>query len=251
MHSDKQDQVIKKLYQQRKASIELPSVSLLDNKAIHSSAVNNNDRGVSWGKLLIILFGGGVASFSLFAVMSYLVSSPKPRQTIQQNTVNYEQIEYQESDLDELSKQAVQKELDSIINELPELPKETVIYRSLSNAEQSTQQNIEYSIDDASFVTVINKVNVELNHQVVPEYPVSAIIEQQQGQVSLSYQIKDNGKVSNIHVTSSEGSRLFEKSAIKALSEWQYSIDSLETIIDTDKHYDIIFEFSLPPLKDK
>ncbi len=256
MNSDEQDQAINQLYQQRKASLDVPEMNLLKmNVQEHSPVASKatSDSRFSLTKLFIILLGGGFASFSLFAVMSYLTKAPTADNIVHENIVHYEQVEYEHDDLSELTQQAVNKELENIDAKLPTPPKTTDIARPSIIIEQDNLTKVEYSIDASAFVTVINEtaIHLSINHQVAPKYPKSAIIEQQQGYVRLSYNVDANGKVLDIELIERKGPQAFATSAIKALSQWRYNITDVEKNIEADTNYQIMFKFVLPKNAEK
>jgi len=254
MNSDEQDQAINQLYQQRKASLDVPEINLLKmnvNKHSPVASKATRDSRFSFTKLFILLLGGGFASFSLFAVMSYLTKATTAVSIVHENTVHYEQIEYDNDDLSELTQQAVNKELENIEAKLPTPPKTSDIARPSIIIEQDNLTKVEYSIDASAFVTVINEtaINLSISYQITPKYPKLAIIEQQQGYVRLSYNVDVNGKVLDIELIERKGAQAFEASAIKALSQWRYDITDVKKHIESDTNYQIMFKFVLPKNK--
>lgn len=62
-----------------------------------------------------------------------------------------------------------------------------------------------------------------IEHKVEPNYPLHAINQQKQGCTVLQYFINSTGNPVNIEVLASHPVGFFERSAITALSSWQYS----------------------------
>ncbi|MEW6982707.1 TonB family protein [Colwelliaceae bacterium 6471] len=66
-------------------------------------------------------------------------------------------------------------------------------------------------------------------YRIEPKYPEQAIADQIEGSVLLSFDIDDMGKVQNVEVVNAKPSKIFNRSAKVALSQWQYSAPSSMT----------------------
>jgi len=76
----------------------------------------------------------------------------------------------------------------------------------------------------------------------MPKYSLNANRIHKQGEIQLSYQIDAKGRIKNITIDSSTVSRDLQRSAKKALSQWQYNPSDL---IDNVSHQ-VIFKFTQP-----
>lgn len=258
MKMDEQDELINSLYQQRKSSVVLPKVIInkqeINEQEHAEKTITTSHKTFSLGKLLIVILGGSCVSFSLFAFMSYLATSPVTPKSIQVEHVNHKEVEFEEEDLAALTKQAVAKELDNMASKLPALPQSNTVTSSVIQPDDITNEQVEYRIDNTTSTILVTQpiIGATLISQVVPEYPSSALINEQIGKVSLSYQLDNTGVVKNVTVVDTEGSHLFEKPAIKALSQWRYYVaddginnnesDNKEND-NSGKKYFVTFEF--------
>lgn len=86
----------------------------------------------------------------------------------------------------------------------------------VTNAENSDDIEIKRSLDYYEFhkAKSIKRVN--------PKYPSSSAAKGQEGWVELNFGVDEKGKVKDIVVIDSSGSRHFEKSAKKAVAKWRY-----------------------------
>ena len=58
--------------------------------------------------------------------------------------------------------------------------------------------------------------------QVAPEYPRGAERRSIEGQVTLNFDITDDGKVANVEVVDATPAGVFDKAAQKALEQWRF-----------------------------
>ena len=59
--------------------------------------------------------------------------------------------------------------------------------------------------------------------RIEPKYPIQAANDNQSGFVQLQFDISPSGAVSNVSVIKSSPEGVFDKSAVTALKQWQYS----------------------------
>ena len=236
MNTDKQDEVINQLYQQRKNAVIAPDIQFPKNasfKAEHSS----------WAKLLVALFGGSLASFGILAVISHLAISPVTVQPAQTETARHNPVEYQEDDLSKLQAEAVERAIDKFTLGLPQVPKTPERVSQHITAEYSEFPVIASAMLNDQLMLTIKQpaINISVSHKVLPEFPVAAMQNQRTGYVALSYQVSLQGRVENIRVIEGSAYRPFEQSAISALEQWHYVNN--KRINDDNYEYQIVFEF--------
>ncbi len=70
----------------------------------------------------------------------------------------------------------------------------------------------------------LGAVSLQPIFRVEPIYPMYAIKRGIEGWVSIEFAITMNGKVVNPKVTASDPPRIFEKTALKAISQWRYPL---------------------------
>lgn len=68
----------------------------------------------------------------------------------------------------------------------------------------------------------ISAATLRRTKTVAPVYPRSAVRREVEGEVSLEYTVDPNGQTSDIVVTSSTAGGVFDRSAIRAVSQWEY-----------------------------
>jgi TonB family protein len=57
--------------------------------------------------------------------------------------------------------------------------------------------------------------------------------------------VNNKGAVTDITVIHSTNSAIFNKSAIKALKQWQYDVNSLKIVTEAPIKHEVQFDFSL------
>ena len=254
MNADKADEVLNKLYQQRKNAVVAPD--------IHLPARNNDSKEKgTWARLTVALLGGGLASFGILAVISQLAKSPVPEHSPQPQITRNNPVEYQLDDLNELQAQAVEQALEKITKSLPEVPKTPE--RSINTLDSAIADfpTISSEMLNEHLILTIKQpaINLTLSYKVLPKFPNSALENQRSGFVKLSYQVTAQGTVDNIKLLDGSHYRVFQQSAINALAQWRYSAienmnkDNTNKDKATAEHlvkqkennteYEIVFEF--------
>lgn len=239
MKIDKQDEVIDKLYQQRKSSIIAPNVDLEAGKDFN----HTQPKRFSIIKCLVVLLGGGLASFGILAVISHLAKAPLVSIQVEPTFINSNVVEYEEGDLSELTAQAIETEIAKVTQQFPVLPKALRRDPVILKAQRVEGSKVEFYIEGKAFLLTSKQptLAIELTHKVMPEYPRKALINEKTGAVTLSYQVLTSGVVDNIKVINSSDYRLFDKSAVDALSQWEYLSNE-----HNNTTYQITFEFMKP-----
>lgn len=247
------DQEISQLYNQRKQAVTTPNINLqslmVENSVIkresNASAkqgnmrTSSNKRALPW---LVLL--GGTASFGILAVMSHLIA---PEQHPDDSFDN------QLSSTIHIAEQPIEPEAETDIIVPPLPPKPDVItpdsspnvsHEQWQTPSASATALAEVEMPDTQ-VTLPQLVEPTLQGKflpvakVMPEYPARAQQAKITGVVSLSYQINDNGKVESIELASPRADKLLERSAIKALKQWQFADEA------QGNKQQVVFEFSL------
>ncbi|MFV0448100.1 MAG: energy transducer TonB [Vibrio sp.] len=181
--------------------------------------------------MLRLLFATPIAaliSLSLFAFMAWMVDNgnqraPKTSQPLSFNMVMLEQ------------ENQVQRRQRSV-PEQPELPQPPP--QSPISQQQSTVANTQQlsSVPSLGLDTAINGISINAPtfgdfganqqamplHRVEPTYPARALQRGIEGYVVMSFTIDETGKPTDIQVLESEPKRVFERDAIRALSNWKY-----------------------------
>jgi protein TonB len=228
------DEEIASLYQQRKQQVIAPE--------IHLSALQKSKKSrYTLMQLLSILFLGGVASFSILAVISHF-SKQANLQTAPKSPTKLSVVEYQE----------ITPEDKFIAVVIPPLaPKQPYVVPAQSENEVALGANnrpetliVSLPIDvvTVSVTADIKPPTLSLVplYQEQPKYSVDAIRAQQSGTVKLAYSISPQGEVLNISTVESSVNRELNISARKALSKWRYRRG-----IYSEEGYEIIFDFTL------
>ncbi|WP_448245920.1 TonB family protein [Thalassotalea agariperforans] len=249
MNADKSDEVLNKLYQQRKSTVVAPDIHL---------PVRNSDRKAkgTWARLTVALLGGGLASFGILAVISQLAKSPVPEHSPQPPITRNNPVEYQPDDLNELQAQAVEQALEKITKSLPEVPKTPERTANTLDLAITDFPTISTEILNEHLILTIKQpaINLTLNYKVLPEFPNSALENQRSGFVKLSYQVTEQGTVENIKLLDGSHYRVFQQSAINALAQWRYTAkeasnkdkataEHLVKAKENNTEYEIVFEF--------
>lgn len=65
-------------------------------------------------------------------------------------------------------------------------------------------------------------IDIRPSTPVAPRFPIKAIRAKQEGWVLLKFDIEESGDVVNAEVTESSPEGVFEKAAIRAISEWKF-----------------------------
>lgn len=237
MQDENDDKRLTALYQKRKKSISAPEITFPQEYAKTRSYQ-------SWEKLIVALLGGCFASFSIFAIISHLSHSnmpPAPKVvTVKQKTT----IEFEHEDLSDLTTQAVENEIEKI--------KKTALINSTQRPAPHTKTlsplKVEAPIISETLLTnelllqiKQPELKLQITHKVMPTLGKYKNISNSTGIVKLSYQVDLTGQVSNIKIVASSANKRVEKSAINALSQWQYI-----GVVDNETTMEIIFDFKRP-----
>lgn len=242
--SSQHDEQIERLFQKRKQSIVAPEIHIPE-KTVTIRPIKSNILG-----LLVAFIGGGVASFGILAVVSHLAQLPKETQIAGQQITNKTAIDFAKDDDGELTQQAVEKVVQAAKQDLlTPKPVSKPVPKRVAMVEKSYHIAIDKNLTGGmveQYMLAIKQpeLNVEISHQVMPEYPYHALVAGQEGYVKLAYSISSQGQVSNVQVIESKGSNVFEKSAQEALSQWRYF--SSVNNVNREQQAQVVFEFSLP-----
>ena len=231
MKDEQFDKEITTLYQQRKAQIIAPKVTLSEpSTKVKYSAF----------KVLSIFIFGGIASFGIMAIVSHLAKKPEKLQQTQYTKHQMEIVDI-----------ASKEKNDEIIVPKPELPtkpekpvvqiKNELLVPLNSKAHANNVDHFELNM-----VQVVNlpqlkepKFFVKPVYKVMPKYTSNTLNGTQSAAVRLRYEIDESGNVKNIDVISNNASRELQRSAKKALAKWKYNPDD-----NVQRNYEIIFEFN-------
>ena len=233
MSRDNFDKEVAQLYQQRKQQIVAPEIKLQQEPSIHK---------YSPLKLLILFLAGGMASFGIMAIISHL-------STNQSKTID-PKINSQTIKLIELTPNKPTEKTIATSKPLPPLPivnspETPLILPVQAKANNHVIKPAKISVALMQVVTVPQltepKLVIEPIYKVLPEYPLDARINNQTGEIKLSYQIDSTGKVSHINIVSSSVEKVLQRSAKKALAKWQYKPNT-----QLSGPHEIIFKFTTP-----
>lgn len=78
-----------------------------------------------------------------------------------------------------------------------------------------------------------------------PTYPIHAVRNRIEGYVQMSFDINENGEPVNIHVLKSVPEHIFDKAAIKALSNWKYAPKAENGVAVMQKNLQVQLDFKL------
>jgi len=239
MSNESFEQELSTLFEQRKAALKVPEVSLEEPKK--QSRPEN-----IWVKLISILSVAGGMSFGVFAVISYLLPVEEiDHQTVDYHTpITWDDISIVENDGPELK-----------VNITPSLPPEPRVARPQPpsvKSEVAPQQlsvvadapNVVVPEQQVVVLDVVSKPETlpKLRYKVMPKYPTEAIRDAVEGTVTLSYRLDSQGNVVDIKSLSSGVPFILTKSARRALTQWRYASGTIANA----QPLTVSFEFSLP-----
>ena len=248
MEANNHDKAIKELYQQRKQAVIAPNIDLteeiLNERKNNEREINLrkiNCRKSSWHTLVIALLGGSLASFGILAVISHLAKAPTPDMPTDIIVKQGTEVEIKRDNLSELTAQAVALELNKIKQGLPELAKTPEYSNAILPAEPHQLPQVKHELLAEQLLLQVKQreLNIKLRYQVMPS--ISPNQEVATGSVKLSYQVNQLGQVNNIKLLESSAPKSLQKSAIKALSQWQYINNETQ-----EKEYEVQFDFTKP-----
>ncbi len=232
MSTDKFDNEITRLYQQRKQQFIAPQIKLQHEP-------NNNK--YSPFKLLVLLLSGGLASFGIMAVISHL-------STNQTNTtapvINQHTIEF----IELTSNKVTEKTLPAIKPLPPKPAVNTPVTPLILPAQVNTKKHDiipkKLKVDLIQVVSVPEltepKLVISPIYKILPEYSIDARTNKQTGEVKLSYQIDSSGRVNNVKIVASSVDRNLQRATKKALAQWLYKPNARLL-----QEHEIIFKFSI------
>lgn len=232
MSTDKFDNEIAQLYQQRKHQVVAPQIKLQQEPIYHK---------YSPLKLLTFFLAGGMASFGIMAVISHLSTN--------QNKIIVPVMNSQAIELIELTPNKVTEKTLVIIKPLPAMPEVNTPVTPLILPDHvitntHTIKPVELKVNLIQVVTVPQLTEPTLVNEpiykVLPEYSVDARNNNQAGEVKLNYQIDSFGKVNNIKIVSSSVDRNLQRTTKKALSQWLYKPNA-----QLSGEHEIIFKFTM------
>lgn len=87
-------------------------------------------------------------------------------------------------------------------------------------------------------------------HRIQPKYPFAAANNKVEGFVVMSFSVETDGKVTDIQVERSQPSGVFDKSAVKALSQWRYHPVDYK-VVNLQVQLDFVMDESHQPNFDK
>lgn len=234
MSSDNFDNELATLYQQRKAQVVAPDVSLKAPSTLSQ---------LSPLSILAIFSAATVASFSIMAVINHL-SNATTKQAPVYNTTHQVEI----ADITPVTTDETEKTI-TLQPPLPPKPAtNTIIQPTLIDVEtQNTNTFVapkKIATSTIQQVTLPQLTQPQLaqtpTYKVLPKYQINAEQPPQNGAVKLNYTITAEGTVSNIEVTESSVNRKLVLATKKALKQWRYvaSDSAVEGV-------DIVFEFKV------
>jgi TonB family protein len=240
MSSDNFDNEVSRLYQQRKAQVIAPQISLKEPAKV---------RQLSTLPLLAILSAAGLTSFGIMAIISHLSNGPVT------NTPLYNgghQI-----DLTTIVPEEDEEKVITIITPLPPLPpkptvkspgKVSLLDANIHTHQQTTIEPEKLMEAQATWSNLPQLKEPELEiqpiYKVLPKYSQHALMDKQFGEIQFKYKITPVGEVENITIVKSSVSRKLQQSAKKALAKWRYTPSD-----NFGEGYEIIFEFTVDDIK--
>jgi TonB family protein len=236
MSSDNFDNEVSELYQQRKAQVIAPQISLKElSKA----------RKISTLSLVSIFSAAGITSFSIMAIISHLSTSPVEKTPLYNST---HQIE--------ITKIEPLEEFEETIAVQQPLPPKPVVTQPSEATTLGANREIDKHIFELEDLTAVQiavstlpklqepRFEIKPTYKVLPKYSQNSLLNQKSGEIQLKYQITALGEVENISIVQSSVSRKLQQSAKKALAKWRYTPSD-----NFEEHYEIIFEFTVDDMK--
>ena len=237
MIQDNFDKELEQLYQQRKANVDTPEFSLKPN----NTTISN--KSYSWLSKSAIFFVGGLASFGILAIVSFLAKSPVEKPALP--SVTHQGVIIKDVIIEENTEKSVV--VKAPLPPIPDVPTRAINDKSIAHASGITPINntLNFNVNQAIAVILPAIKQPELapiaHYKVAPIYPESEINKGQAGSIKLTYQIDEAGKVYNIVVLESNVNKILQRAAKKALRQWQYSPEQVLT-----ENYQVVFDFQLP-----
>ena len=229
------EQKVQALYRQRKQQLQPPEIKL----AAHSGA---GRKYLAWMRPLVLLFGGGVVSFGLMALISHFAGHQ------QQSLLQAEP----ESNIIRLASEPEPEEKQAVIKVTPPLPPKAVSQPPKASEAPAVERHRQpdnggefswqVNIAQQAALPELEQPGVALtpSYKVMPEYSVKARKKGQQGAVKLGYKINPAGWVTDIEVIDASVGRELQRLSRQALSQWRYQAG-----IAGGQQHQVVFEFSL------
>jgi protein TonB len=246
MSSPISDKELDALYRQRKQGIKAPDINL-------ANRLNQGKGDINLVlKISTILGVSCFASFSIFALIVHFAQPekqvmPTEHIVVQRNSpiVDPEHITKQADHVLTIKPSLKKTERPT----LPAAPKSGHNQPSPINTDPllMTQHITNVSIQYLSKLPTLSIAHsaLQLNVKILPKYPTQARKSRQEGKVRLSYRVNSSGLVTNINVLKAMPKRVFNKSAIKALSQWKYHVDQDKSKTLDHRFYEIEFIYKI------
>ncbi|WP_281560459.1 TonB family protein [Thalassomonas sp. RHCl1] len=228
------EQEIHALYQQRKNQLQPPEIKLSGQGLASRS-------NLSWMRPLLFLFGGGVVSFGLMALVSHFAGYQQQTQVVPEP----------EHKFIHLAPEPEAEEQQAVIAVIPPLPPKVVpqppeVSPALAadrhqQVDNSGEFNWQVNISQKTALPELKQPGLALTptYKVMPEYSVKARQTGQQGEVRLGYKINQAGQVTDIQVIDASVGRELQKLSRQALAKWRYQPGIAAG------QQQVVFEFSL------
>ncbi|GHG02370.1 energy transducer TonB [Thalassotalea marina] len=230
--NSKFDKDIAELYQQRQDNIDAPKIMFKETRIV---------RKYSLVKSLSILLMGGVASFAIFAIITHLAKSPNHKiveAAFKHQVVIIPEIAAEALDEPTIVKSSLPKEPE--VNN-PDMDRPLTRPEVIPKPRAETQLNLK--LENPVLLPSMTKpeYHVEPTYKILPDYPEALIKMHKTGQVTLRYEIDENGRVKNISVVENQGDKRFRRASQSALAKWVYPPQA-----DIERVYEVVFEFKIP-----
>ena len=240
MSVDKFDKDIESLYFERKRSINAPTISFVDptNKLFQKPKRR-------WNESLSILAMGGLASFCIFAIVNHLAYLPPDAVTVANTESFYIDVVDVDNTINENQPINTTPPTAKVYQQktLIEPPQKTFELSSTAPIKATEVKKVTLDKAKLQVATILpNKIPLSVKpiYKVMPTYNRTENNNQpDHGEIKLTYHINESGGVDTIKVVESSVNRLLEKSAKKALSQWQFSPN-----VQTNKEFQIVFQFN-------
>ncbi len=216
MSADKFDKEIDTLYQQRKKSVQAPSIRF---------PVENVKPKRKFTEIIPIFAMGSLASFAIFAVIHHFAVLPPEQATINNDFITHVDI----VELDNA------KAADNAVNvPTPPKPQAKIQLAEPPKKVFDMSRNIAIAASESAGAIAVDHEHVEIvslmpNESGVSHQPLYKVMPEyihenghQSGTVKLSYRVNKKGAVIHVEIVNSSVGRALEKSAKQALKQWKY-----------------------------
>jgi len=176
---------------------------------------------------MFIFTTAGIATFSLFAFMAYLITNEQMAitQPPPDVVVEFAQLP-EETKPEEIPRKQFQPPIPPPVMEVSKLTPELT---EVSSEYSYSQPKIDLISNTLNLVTMGSAPDQDARPivRVNPKYPIDALRNGTQGWVKLAFDISEIGEVINIKVIDSQPKRVFDKAAKQALKKWKYKAKSM------------------------